>query len=506
MIEIEMDIKIDIAKSIDVGTITLSDLFKNELTIPDFQRPYEWDERLVLKLFGDIDEHFFQNAALKIDVSDFYLGSVLLNKHKMKETQIVDGQQRLTTFLILDYLIRPANCFLQDTAFIFHSNISVKNIVAIKGIIEKRKSDFYFTKEELYLDIISKIRLNVVITSNENIAFQFFDSLNSKGKKLDTINILKSYHLRELKDEELLQKKIASNFDALNAKVESNSFKGNKIYSLNNFVTLLWLKHAYWTKGNFSPITKSTLEMYFRENSVRYEEDVKCIKLFPSIRNMRNTKITVGEHTHVYNSTYKESLGSNMFIDFNPMQPVQKGLGFFLSLEKLEQYFDMLFINCQLNGLEKITALVKASFNDYFLHLYYVLILGYYVKFEDYRLEEFAFEIEQILGNKFLKLQSVRAESPIVIMRKEFNILQHIYLNIDPAILLAEVVQYKNRIKVQKIESYLKEGIYITTVDKIDYPSHTSRPVYIKRSMAVYSETQDYTIMSWRNNKINKLC
>lgn len=496
-------LEIELDKSIDVGTITLSDLFKNELTIPDFQRPYEWDERLVLKLFRDIEDHFVLNTTLKMDTSDFYLGSVLLNQHETQKTQIVDGQQRLTTFLILDYLIRPTNCFLRKNQFIFHSNISVKNIVAIKGVIEKRKNDYYFTNEELYFDIISKIRVNLVITSKESIAFQFFDSLNSKGKKLDTINILKSYHLRELKNEELLQIQIASNFDSLNAKIESNKFKVNKIYSLNNFVTLLWLKHAYWTKGNFSPVTKNTLEMYFRENSVRYEDDVKSIKLFPSIRNMRNSKVTVGENTHVYNSTYTKTLESNNFIDFNPMQAVQKGLGFFLSLEKLEHYFDILFTNCQFNGLNKITDLVKETFNDYFLHLYYVSILGYYVKFEDYRLEEFAFEIEQILGNKFLKLQSVRAESPIVIMRKEFNVLQNIYLNIEPDILLDEVVQFKNKIKIQKIGYYQKDGVSITTIDKIDYPSHTSRPTYMKRAMRVYSQKNDYTNISWKNFKAN---
>jgi hypothetical protein len=496
-------IEIDIAKSIDVGTITLSDLFKNDLTIPDFQRPYEWDEHLVLKLFRDIEDHFFLNETLKTDTSDFYLGSVLLNKHETHKTQIVDGQQRLTTFLILDYLVRPTTSFLKHNQFLFHSNISVKNIVTIKRVIEQRKNDFYFTTEELYLDIISKIRLNLVITSKESIAFQFFDSLNSKGKKLDTINILKSYHLRELKNEDLLQKQIASNFDTLNAKIESNNFKGNKIYSLNNFVTLLWLKHAYWTKGKFSPITKSTLESYFRENSVRYDDNVKCIKLFPSIRNMRNTNVTVGDTTHIYNSTYRESLEVNNFIDFNPMQAVQKGLGFFLSLEKLEHYFDILFVNCRFNGLNKITGLVKGTFNDYFLHLYYVWILGYYVKFEDYRLEEFAFEVEQILGNKFLKLQSVRAESPVVIMRTEFNVLQHIYLNVDPNILLDEVVQFKNKIKVQKIGYYQKEGVSMTTIDKVDYPSHTSRPAYMRRARGVYSQKNDYTNISWRNYKTN---
>ncbi|KAF2082096.1 DUF262 domain-containing protein [Flavobacterium sharifuzzamanii] len=491
--------------ALEVGTISLHDLFQNKLTIPDFQRPYEWDERLVLKLFKDIDEHFFLRDEVK-DTSDFYLGSILLNKNGDDELQIVDGQQRLTTFLILDYLIDPENCFLNHTQFIFHSTISVKNITAIKNIIKANKDQFSFTKSH-YNSIINKICLNVVLTSDENKAFQFFDSLNSKGKKLDTINILKSYHLRELKGEELLQKKMATSFDSLNAKVESSNFKNNRIYSLNYFVTLLWVQHNYWTKGNFSIITKNTIETFFRENSIRYIDDIKLIKLFPSIRNMNRTVIDNEESDTNDNSISKETVNFNKFIEFNPLHPVQKGLGFFLSLEKLESYFELLFINPQSEYLKKITELVKTSFNDYFLHFYYVLILGYYIKFEDYRLEEFAFEIEQILGNKFLTLQKVQMNSPIVIMRGEFNILQYIYLNTSPDILIAETVQYKTKVRVRDIKVYKKDGVLKTSVGAIEYGFYTSRPIYIRGALALYSNETDskhYRTINWKNNKLNK--
>ena len=490
--------------ALEVGTISLPDLFQNKLTIPDFQRPYEWNERLVLKLFKDIDEHFFLLDEVR-DSSDFYLGSVLLNQNGDDKLQIVDGQQRLTTFLILDYLIDPENCFLNHTQFVFHSTISVKNITAIKNIIKANKDQFSFTKSH-YNSIINKICLNVVVTSDENKAFQFFDSLNSKGKKLDTINILKSYHLRELKGEAQLQKQMASSFDTLNAKVESSGFKNNRIYSLNYFVTLLWVKHNYWTKGNFTFITKDTIEIFFRENSIRYLDDAKSVKLFPSIRNMDKIEIVVEESGTNDTSNSKQTNSSDTYIEFNPLHPVQKGLGFFLSLEKLEHYFELLFIDPKSECLKSITKLVKSSFNDYFLHLYYVLILGYYVKFGNYRLEEFAFEIEQILGNNFLALQSVRRESPEVIMKK-FNILQYIYLNTSPEILITEVVQYKTKIRVGDIKEFQKDGVSKISIGVIEYTSNTSRPNYIHRALALYSSQNDskhYRTINWKNNTLNK--
>ena len=45
-----------------------------------------------------------------------------------------------------------------------------------------------------------------IVTDSEQEAFQFFDSQNSRGKELDPHDLLKSYHLREMDDEEEDQK------------------------------------------------------------------------------------------------------------------------------------------------------------------------------------------------------------------------------------------------------------------------------------------------------------
>lgn len=475
--------------SINVGTISLAKLYSNHLNIPDFQRPYEWNERLVYKLFVDLDKHFFKKNNALNESFEFYLGSILLYE-KDGLLQVIDGQQRLTTFLILDYIIRNEKSWLKNgSSFTFYNSSSVKNVRSIQKFIQRIENEFKFTKSD-YLKIANNITLNIVIAESEDRAFQFFDSLNSKGKKLDTINVLKSYHLRELEGEEDLQLQMASIFDAINSKIDSQGFKKHRIFTLNHFVTLLWVKIFRWSKGNFNFILNEDLEDYFQENAVNYQLGKNSIRLFPGYRNTRNTSLTLGSGEVSYSSEYKVDTTKRTLIDFNPLQPVQKGLGFFLSIETLEVYFDQLFVNPQSNVLCKINTLVKHSYNDYFIQLYYLCVLSYYIKYENEKLEEFAFEIEQILGNKFLTLQSVRENSPIVILRDELNILQEIYLNIEPTMLLDIIKKYKSTIRVDTIKSHSKEGKELINIVannvNVNYPIHTSRPSYLVRALKSY--------------------
>lgn len=496
--------------SISVGTITLSNLYSNQLNIPDFQRPYEWNERLVNKLFIDLEHHFFRNNALIDELIEFYLGSILLYE-KDGLLQVIDGQQRLTTFLILDYLVRKDNSWLKNgSSFTFYNSSSVKNVRSIQKYIDQIRNDFRFTKEH-YDTVVNNITLNVVIAENEERAFQFFDSLNSKGKKLDTINILKSYHLRELEGEENLQLQMATSFDKINSKVDSLEFYKHKISSFNDFVTLLWVRIFRWTKGNFNSIQKEDLEDYFQENAVNYQLGKSSLKLYPGVRNTRNSTLTLGVDKVTYTSRYELETLKGCYIDFNPLQPVQKGFGFFLSIETLEVYFDRLFSNTQLNLLREINSLVKLSFNDYFIHLYYMCVLSFYIKFENEKIEEFAFEMEQILGNKFLCLQGVRENSPVVILRDEINILQEIYLNVEPEMLLAEIRKYKSKIKVQTIKTLSKDDKQqlniIANHININYPIHTSRPTYISRALKAYQSVSNdlslFTQLNFINIKID---
>jgi hypothetical protein len=65
--------------------------------VPDYQREYVWSEKEVQQLLQDIDEEF--------DVGDrreYFIGTVLVSPTAQKgHFEVIDGQQRLTTFFLL---------------------------------------------------------------------------------------------------------------------------------------------------------------------------------------------------------------------------------------------------------------------------------------------------------------------------------------------------------------------------------------------------------------------
>ena len=92
--------------------LSLIDLLDKRLfTIPDYQRSYSWSERQRKDLFGDIKSLWEQE-----EDSDHFMatvvclrrGNVRLGTDKMTKLDIVDGQQRLTTLVILFNAIRLA--------------------------------------------------------------------------------------------------------------------------------------------------------------------------------------------------------------------------------------------------------------------------------------------------------------------------------------------------------------------------------------------------------------
>ena len=69
--------------------------------IPDFQRPYVWEEQQAETLVNDL------LGAWRTDDGDYFLGSIVLVQHPSgDDVDIIDGQQRLTTLCILVSLLR----------------------------------------------------------------------------------------------------------------------------------------------------------------------------------------------------------------------------------------------------------------------------------------------------------------------------------------------------------------------------------------------------------------
>lgn len=140
-----------------------------EFIIPVYQRPYVWDDEEIKKLLGDILNTFNTNS----NNSNYFVGNtyVIKSSNKIRENQyeLIDGQQRFTTFWLIanafqlldiktemtDYLeIIYANK-TKDIRFDFDIRIEVANY--LKGLLDNSSYlKFSDVSEKEFLKFIAK--------------------------------------------------------------------------------------------------------------------------------------------------------------------------------------------------------------------------------------------------------------------------------------------------------------------------------------------------------------
>lgn len=76
----------------------LGEMQGKKFIIPDYQRPYKWDIEKCETLWNDI-ENFSQGEAQT--GADYFLGTVVSFINDDKDSEIIDGQQRITSFFLL---------------------------------------------------------------------------------------------------------------------------------------------------------------------------------------------------------------------------------------------------------------------------------------------------------------------------------------------------------------------------------------------------------------------
>jgi len=181
------------------------------LTIPEYQRPYKWTLKNVNQLIDDILYFKDKNA--------YRLGTIVLHKDKNENNidrfNIVDGQQRITTLILLlkaiqkntelfnkfkaEYDKNKENNSIELPNLKFSNPISIKNIKNNYQELEKRVKEIEFDEHIVYF-ILNKCEVVYVELDKITEAFQFFDSQNARGKDLAPHDLLKAYHLREMQD------------------------------------------------------------------------------------------------------------------------------------------------------------------------------------------------------------------------------------------------------------------------------------------------------------------
>lgn len=91
---------------LNVDQKSIHSLFSDKKTnflIPDYQRPYAWEEEQCQTLWADIFEFAFpdDNHESFNDDDEYFLGSIVTFKNEEGQSEVIDGQQRLTTLLLI---------------------------------------------------------------------------------------------------------------------------------------------------------------------------------------------------------------------------------------------------------------------------------------------------------------------------------------------------------------------------------------------------------------------
>ena len=179
-------------------------LLKANLIIPSYQRPYKWSSKNITDLILDTQNSIEESR--KYPNFKYRIGTVILYKNDNGEYEVVDGQQRILSLLLLKLYFTPDfTCsILKNTKFsnkITQNNLH-NNFTTIKEWFSSVEDD----DKKLFVNALKNI-LEVVVIIVEKLkeAFQLFDSQNTRGRALYPHDLLKAYHLREIHDKYEMQ-------------------------------------------------------------------------------------------------------------------------------------------------------------------------------------------------------------------------------------------------------------------------------------------------------------
>ena len=88
-----------------------------DFLIPDYQRPYAWGEDECQTLWDDIFAFAFpEDDSDKFDRNndEYYLGPIVTFRNDEGKQEVIDGQQRLTTLMLLLRAFHTKFLYMQD--------------------------------------------------------------------------------------------------------------------------------------------------------------------------------------------------------------------------------------------------------------------------------------------------------------------------------------------------------------------------------------------------------
>ena len=248
------------SKEIDSKKLLVHQVFQRFYRIPEYQRPYVWSVDQVNDLLDDVNQACSANPD-----SQYFIGSLVLHRKektegeiKYEEFDLLDGQQRLTTLLLITAVVRdltptsnesriksckesiyqmaiPDDNIPERIRVIYNIREDVQNfvndfvktdggtnrVVELEKLIEIKKEDEdevdlsiknmanailtirkYFSNngnlDSFYKFMRSNVLLIYVATDELEDAFRLFTVMNNRGVKLRSSDILKAENLSKV--------------------------------------------------------------------------------------------------------------------------------------------------------------------------------------------------------------------------------------------------------------------------------------------------------------------
>lgn len=407
-------------ENIVVGESTLKDLVSFEkdyiIQIPDYQRPYVWTTNKAKELLDDFEA--FYNT--KHDGDMYYMGCILFHEKDERTYDIIDGQQRLSTLFILDQILNgdaSSLCqFRENLCLNFNSPESVKNIKEIQKYFKIWKN----SSSNRFPLLFEHLVFSIIITKSQDDAFTFFDTQNNRGVKLSSVDFLKSFHLREIKESEDKQRIFAKKWD-----------RNNQNQFLNTLFNQVIWRGRRWKGKNVNYENTDLILEEFQKKTINKKENGD-ITIYAGSKNKFANILSFDKKLGLNIQPLAISFQTETIdLPFSLRQPIEKGASFFLYTEKYTALYHHIFskehpYESELYKLIQFyTHVYRGSrISDYLKMLYKLCVVMYYDKFEDQKIYSFGLWLDYLLGSYRIRLKSIVSQTPVVIIRDlTYNLL-----------------------------------------------------------------------------------
>ncbi len=211
--------------------IAIADLFGSNISyiVPEYQRPYSWDcigkseqNNQLNVMWDDIIEFFHSD-----NTGEYFFGSMVMIEKESRLYEVIDGQQRLTSLVILFVSIK---CFLKKIADnqipLDGSSSEIEELNSFLPKAIETINDVIFNKKTLGLIAEKKVKIE------KNAEFDYDKILTSVMECSALLNLNTANE-----EQEKVSKRYYSNRDFFIKKIENTFLDGVK-FTKNNAIAL----------------------------------------------------------------------------------------------------------------------------------------------------------------------------------------------------------------------------------------------------------------------------